>query len=137
MNQPEIEFDHIGLAVETLEKARPFWTLLGWEAQTKLETVTDQKVTVDMLPLKNHSNIELLEATDEESPIAKFVAKRGPGIHHICLRVKSLDKLLEKLKKNKIRLINETPVIGAHGKRVAFIHPSSTGGVLVELSEKV
>jgi methylmalonyl-CoA/ethylmalonyl-CoA epimerase len=101
------------------------------------ETVASQKVKVAMLPLQNSAQVELLEATDQESPIAKFVQKRGPGIHHICFRVKNIKSVLEKLKKADVKLINEEPVPGAHHCLVAFVHPSSTGGVLVELSEKM
>jgi methylmalonyl-CoA/ethylmalonyl-CoA epimerase len=135
-NDPEIEFDHVGVAVKSFELARPFWQALGFHTGQATEVVSDQKVEVEMLPLKNSSNVELLEATNDESPIAKFIAKRGPGIHHLCFRVKNIDALLLKLKSTGVRLINETAVIGAHGKRVAFVHPASTGGLLIELSEK-
>ena len=136
MTGPDIEFDHIGIAVETIEKAKPFWTALGYACEGPRETVTEQKVTVEMLPLRNNSNIELLEPLNESSTVAQFLKKRGPGIHHICLRVKNIDRILKDFKSKGIRLINETAVGGAHGARVAFVHPSSTGGVLVELSEK-
>ena len=136
-SQPEIEIDHIGIAVPSLDApAKVFWEALGWPAISARETVGDQKVTVEMLPLGNRSQVELLEPLSEDSPIAQFIKKRGPGIHHICFRVKNIDELLEKLAGKGIRLINPQAVKGAHGARVAFIHPSSTGGVLVELSEK-
>ena len=135
MNGPDIEFDHIGIAVETVDKAKPFWAALGYACEGPRETVTEQKVTVEMLPLRNNSNIELLEPLNESSTVAQFLKKRGPGIHHICLRVKNIDQILKDLKSKGIRLINETAVKGAHGARVAFVHPFSTGGVLVELSE--
>jgi methylmalonyl-CoA/ethylmalonyl-CoA epimerase len=137
MKRPEIEIDHIGIAVESLDKSYPFWKLLGWEEDAEPEIVASQKVKVGMLPLKNSANIELLEANDEQSPIAKFISKRGAGIHHICLRVKNIEKVLNELKSSGIKLINEKPVQGAHNCLVAFVHPSSTGGVLVELSQKL
>lgn len=136
MSKPQIEIDHIGIAVDSLASAYPFWKALGFTEDSHPEIVADQKVKVGMLPLQNTANIELLEATDSASPIAKFISKRGVGIHHICLRVKNIDKLLLELKNKGVRLINETPVKGAHGCHVAFVHPSSTGGVLVELSEE-
>jgi len=132
---PEIELDHIGIAVEELNKAYSFWKALGWLGPSNEERVDSQKVNVGFLPLKNSANIELLESTDEAGPISKFIEKRGAGIHHICFRVRNIDSVLERLKEKGVRLINETAVPGAHGCRVAFIHPSSTGGVLIELSE--
>lgn len=81
------------------------------------------------------SLVELLEAENEESPIARFIAKRGPGIHHICFSVDDLDQMLERCRRAGIHLIDEKPRVGAEGKRIAFLHPKSTGGVLVELSE--
>jgi methylmalonyl-CoA/ethylmalonyl-CoA epimerase len=135
MKNPQIELDHIGVAVESLGEAS-FWRALGWPSESATEVVPDQKVTVQMLPLGNRANIELLEPTGPESTVAKYMAKRGPGIHHICLRVKNIDQVLRSLRDQGIKLINNEPVPGAHGCRVAFVHPSSTGGVLVELSEK-
>lgn len=135
MTTPEIELDHIGIAVEAIAQAS-FWQALGWSRDITKETVAEQKVTVGFLPLKNSANIELLEPTQGDSPIRKFMDKRGPGIHHICLRVKDINSVLKKLKAQNVKLINETPVKGAHNCLVAFVHPSSTGGVLVELSQK-
>jgi methylmalonyl-CoA/ethylmalonyl-CoA epimerase len=132
--RPEIEIDHIGIAVEGIDSAMPFWKLLGWQ-KGPTETVPEQKVEVAMLPLVNDARVELLEATEAESPISKFISKRGPGVHHVCFRVKNIDSILSHLKSNGVKLINETAVAGAHGCRVAFIHPQSTGGILVELSE--
>lgn len=137
MNKPTIEIDHIGIAVEGLDKAYPFWKALGFGEDPHPETVESQKVKVGMLPLQNAANIELLEPTQDDSPIAKFMTKRGPGIHHICLRVKNISSVLESLKSKGVRLIDETPKKGAHNCMVAFVHPQSTGGVLVELSEKM
>lgn len=132
---PDIEFDHIGIAVESLEKAYEFWKALGWNTKPYEERVDSQKVQVGFLPLKNHANVELLESTDSQGPISKFIEKRGTGIHHICFRVKNIDAILKDLKAKGIKLINESAVPGAHNCRVAFVHPSSTGGVLIELSE--
>lgn len=99
------------------------------------ETVTTEKVKVGMFKLDNQCQIELLEATSADSPVAKFIDKRGPGIHHICLRVENLREVLSQLKSRGVRLINEEPKPGAHGCQVAFVHPSAAGGVLVELSQ--
>ena len=96
-----------------------------------------EKVRVGFFETLNKTTIELLEPTAEDSPIAKFLSKRGPGIHHICFRVEGLDAMVQHLKDQGVRLINEEPRVGAHNCRVVFVHPKSTGGVLVELSEKV
>jgi methylmalonyl-CoA epimerase len=132
-----IELDHIGIAVSQIETNGKFWEALGWDL-TKIhrEDVPSQKVKTAFLPLKNNSNLELLEPTDGSGVVAKFLEKRGPGIHHICLRVTKLDEVLKKLKSAGVKLINEVPIDGAHNCLVAFVHPSSTGGVLIELSEK-
>ena len=130
----EFEFDHIGIAVRDLESGRQFYSAMGWQ-EMPVEEVPTENVKVGMLKLGNNCKIELLEPTSDESPIAKFLAKRGPGVHHFCLRVKDIDGLLPVLKQRGIRLINDTPRPGAHGCRVAFIHPASAGGVLVELSQ--
>jgi methylmalonyl-CoA/ethylmalonyl-CoA epimerase len=130
----EFELDHIGIAVDTLEKGFEFYRALGFSSM-ETEEVPSEKVKTGFLRLGNSSNLELLEATSEDSTIRKFLEKRGPGIHHICLRVKKIDEILERLKTQGIRLINEQAKVGAHNCRVAFIHPASTGGVLIELSE--
>lgn len=128
------ELDHIGVAVETLEKGKPFWETLGLGPMTT-EHVPSEKVMTGFFKLGNSSNIELLESTDPDGTIAKYVAKRGPGIHHICLRVNDIRAILKQLKANGVQLINEEPKIGAHNCEVAFIHPKSTGGILIELSQ--
>ncbi len=125
---------HLGIAVESIEKGGAVWDLLGMHEEHR-ETVDSQKVTTSFRPA-GESHLELLEPTAAESPIAKFLEKRGPGIHHVCLDVADIDATLEKLKAAGIRLINETPIDGAHGCRVAFVHPAGTGGILLELSEK-
>ena len=132
---PDIEFDHVGVAVAGIDEAYPFWQALGWAKDAHPEVVEGQKVKVAMLPLQNQSQVELLEPTSQESPVQKFMDKRGPGIHHICFRVKNIVQTLEKLKKSGVKLINDKPVPGAHNRLVAFVHPASTGGILVELSQ--
>lgn len=131
MKKPTL--DHIGIAVSTLEHAAIYKTL-GLEID-HVETVESQKVKTAFLSVGG-ANLELLEPTAPDSPIAKFIEKRGEGIHHICLRVENIEAHLEKLKGEGYRLINESPVPGAHGCRVAFLHPAAGNGVLIELSEK-
>jgi methylmalonyl-CoA/ethylmalonyl-CoA epimerase len=128
------ELDHLGVAVKSLDEGFQFYKALGFQ-DMPIEEVPTEKVRVGFLNLGNRASIELLEATSDESPIAKFIEKRGPGIHHVCLRVKEIDQVAARLKSSGIRLINETPRPGAHGCRVVFVHPASTGGVLLELSE--
>lgn len=126
--------DHIGIAVRSLEAAKIYHDL-GLTVQ-HVETVETQKVKTAFLSVGD-SNLELLEPTSPDSPIAKFIEKRGEGIHHICLRVDDIESHLERLKTQGYRLINEHPVPGAHGCRVAFLHPAAGNGVLIELSEKL
>ena len=127
-----MKIEHIGIATGALEEALVFWQdVLGLKVE-HTEGLTDQKVRVAMLPLGG-SQIELLEATSADSPIAKFIEKRGPGIHHIAVCVDDIYAELAKLKEKGARLIDETPRLGADGCLVAFIHPSSANGVLLEL----
>lgn len=126
--------DHIGIAVRSLEEALPIYRALGLD-ESHLEEVTGQKVRTAFLPAGGPS-IELLEPTADDSPIAGFLARRGPGIHHICFAVDDLEGMLEALAAAGYRLIHRTPVPGAGGKRVAFLHPEAGGGVLIELAEK-
>ena len=126
--------DHIGIAVRSLEAAK-IYELLGLSVQ-HTEVVETQKVKTAFLSVGD-SNLELLEPTSPDSPIAKFIEKRGEGIHHICLRVDDIEAHLERLKADGYRLVNESPVPGAHGCRVAFLHPSAGNGVLIELSQKL
>jgi methylmalonyl-CoA/ethylmalonyl-CoA epimerase len=128
------ELDHLGIAVKSLEEGFQFYKALGFSA-LPVEDVPSEKVRVGFLNLRNHASIELLEPTSDESPIKKFLEKRGPGIHHVCLRVKAIDEVVDRLKAQGVRLINDVPRPGAHGCRVVFVHPTSTGGVLLELSE--
>lgn len=130
----DFEFDHVGIAVKNIAETAEFYRALGL-GQMYQEEVPSEKVRVAMFDLANSSRVELLEPTDSESPVGKFLDKRGPGLHHICLRVKDIRAAMARLKANGARLINEEPRPGAHNCLVAFVHPSSTGGVLLELSE--
>ncbi len=130
------ELDHIGIAVESLDKGVGFYKALGFE-NMGIEEVPNEKVRTLLLKCENQANLELLEPTSDDSVIKKFLEKRGPGVHHICLRVKGLDQLVKNLKSQGIRLINEAPTMGAHNCRIIFVHPASTGGILLELSEKI
>lgn len=129
----KMKISHLGLAVPSVDGGGAVWELLGL-VETHREEVAAQKVVTSFRPV-GESSLELLEPTSPESPIAKFLEKKGPGIHHLCLEVPDVAATLEKLKGAGIRLINETPVPGAHGCLVAFVHPASTGGVLLELSQ--
>jgi len=133
MNPKEI--DHIGIAVNNIEKAFEFYKSLGWK-DLKTEIVKSEKVRVGFISFGNNVHIELLEATEPDSPIAKFISKRGEGIHHICIRTEDVKEDLQKLKSKGHRLVNETPKEGAKNCWVAFVHPSSANGVLIELSQE-
>jgi methylmalonyl-CoA/ethylmalonyl-CoA epimerase len=129
-----MKIDHIGIATNGIdEAARFFLESLGLQIE-HVEEVAAQKVRVAMLPL-GESRVELLEPTSDDSPISRFLAKRGPGIHHIAVRVEDIRASLAELREKGARLIDESPRTGAGGCLVAFIHPSSTGGVLLELVE--
>ena len=129
-----MKIDHIGIATTGIEDAASIYRDVLGVHVTETEEVSGQKVRVAMLPI-GESRIELLEATSDDSPISKFLAKRGPGIHHIALRVENIRGTLAELKSKGTRLIDEEPRAGAGGCLVAFVHPSSTGGVLIELVE--
>jgi methylmalonyl-CoA epimerase len=124
--------DHIGIAVRSLDAAK-IYEDLGLTVE-HTEVVETQRVRTAFLSVGD-SNLELLEPTSPDSPIAKFIEKRGEGIHHICFRVDDIEPHLAALKAKGYRLINEHPVPGAHGCKVAFLHPSAGNGVLIELSE--
>jgi methylmalonyl-CoA/ethylmalonyl-CoA epimerase len=129
-----MKIDHIGIATNGIDDAARFYLeSLGLQIE-HVEEVASQKVRVAMLPL-GECRVELLEPTSEDSPISKFLARRGPGIHHIAVRVQDIRASLAELKEKGARLIDEEPRTGAGGCLVAFIHPSSTGGVLLELVE--
>lgn len=129
------KIDHIGIAVKDLEEALKLYTeVLGLEVEGT-EVVEDQKVKVAFLPVGD-SEIELLESTDPEGPISRYIEKRGEGIQHIALRVDNIEQALEEVKKKGIKLIDEKPRYGAGNARIAFLHPKSTNGVLIELTER-
>ena len=126
--------DHLGIAVKSLEQARKFYQQLGMQVMPE-EVVEAEKVRLAMVPL-GESRIELLEPTSEESPIAKFLAKRGEGLHHVSLRVDDLTATVKRLKQQGVRLISEDVKIGAGGHMYVFVHPQSAGGVLLELVQE-
>ena len=127
-----MKIDHIGIATEHLEDGLAIWRdSLGLTVQ-ETEEVAEQRVRVAMLPIGD-TRVELLEPTTPDSAVGKFLAKRGPGIHHIAVRVEDINAALAELKSKGARLIDEKPRIGAGGCLVAFVHPTSTHGVLLEL----
>lgn len=134
MNQPK-KIDHIGVAVKSIEEALPFYTEHLHLTLEGIEEVPTQGVKVAFLKI-GESKIELLEPLTEDSPIAKFIEKRGEGIHHVALGVDDIDERIKEMKENGIQMINEKAVPGAGGAKVAFIHPKSTSGVLYEFCEK-
>ena len=125
------KIDHLGIAVKSLVAAKSIYEKLGMKVSPE-ETVEHERVRLVMVPV-GKSRLELLEATTEDSTIAKFIAKRGEGVHHICLRVPDLAAAVEKLKKDGVRLVSNEIKIGAGGHRYIFVHPQSAGGVLLEL----
>ena len=136
-----IHIDHIGIATHQLDDHTSFWKLIGLIQSEHDETVPDQGVntrffsTSPNTEIVPNAKIELLEPTGEDTPIRRFLQKRGPGVQQLCFSVGDLEGLLMHLTKNGIRLIDEVPRLGAGGKMIAFVHPSSTGGVLVELTQ--
>lgn len=126
------QINHVAVVVEDMEKALSFWRdALGMELH-ELRDVPAEQSQVAFLPLPG-SEVELVQPTTDDSGIAKYLAKRGPGMHHVCLEVDDIIGMMTQLKSRGVRLINEEPRIAADGKRYAFIHPESTSGVLVEL----
>ncbi|MCL2009196.1 MAG: methylmalonyl-CoA epimerase [Synergistaceae bacterium] len=127
--------DHIGIAVRSIDSALKFWegglgiTCVG------VEEVAEQKVKTAFLPI-NDTEVELLEPTADDGPVAKFIEKKGEGIHHLAIRVDNLEKALAELKEQGVPMIDEKPRRGAGGAMIAFIHPSASGGVLIELSQR-
>ena len=125
--------DHLGIAVKSLAAAKNIYETLGLSVSPE-ETVEAEQVRLVMVPV-GESRLELLEPTSDNSPIAKFIAKRGEGLHHVSLRVPDLAAAVERLKKDGVRLVSNDIKVGAGGHRYIFIHPSSAGGVLLELVE--
>ena len=129
-----MKIDHLGIAVKAVaDAAKMYEQVLGLKVSS-MDQVEEQGVRVAMLDI-GESSLELLEATRPDSPIGKFVAKRGEGLHHIAVQVDDIEKALAQLKASGVRLIDESPRRGAHNTRVAFIHPAGTHGVLLELVE--
>lgn len=130
----KFSIDHLGIAVKSLAASKAFYEQLGLRVESE-EVVAHEKVRVAMLPV-GESRIELLEATADDSPIARFIAKRGEGLHHISLRVADLEGTVARMKKSGTRFVSEEIKVGAGGHRYVFVHPSSAGGVLLELCEE-
>ena len=139
MKEKIAQIDHVGIATNNLEDSSIFWKMIGLTQLCDDELVEEQGVKVRYYSSpnadSNSTKIELLEPTGVDTPIGKFLSKRGPGIQQICIRVGDLKKTLSTLLAAGIELIDETPKMGANGALIAFVHPKSTGGVLVELSE--
>jgi methylmalonyl-CoA/ethylmalonyl-CoA epimerase len=130
-----LKIDHLGIAVHSIEEAKKFFQdTLGLKFEGS-ETVAEQKVTTAFFPVGD-SEVELLESTAPDGPIAKYLEKRGEGIQHIAFRVENIEEALAELKEKGIRLIDEKPRLGAGGAKIAFLHPKSTHGVLIEISER-
>ena len=130
-----LKIDHLGIAVKSIEGRKNFWTdALGLSLQG-METVAEQKVTTAFLPV-GESEVELLESTAPDGPIARYIEKKGEGIQHVAFRVENIEQALAELKEKGIQLIDETPRKGAGGAKIAFLHPKATSGVLVELCER-
>ena len=130
-----VGIEHIGIAVNDLETASSFWENILNILHTHTEDVESEGVSTKIFDT-GKGKIELLDSLDKNSPIHKFLQKRGPGIHHICLEVDNINNAISELKNCKIGILNDSPSIGAEGYKIVFIHPRSTGGVLVELAEK-
>jgi len=129
-----MHLEHLGIAVSDLTEARKLYTKLLNVAPYKEEVVEDQGVTT-LFFMAGESKVELLEATRPDSPIAKYIEKRGEGIHHVAFEVKDIHAEMERLRKEGFRLLSEEPTLGADNKLVCFVHPKSAGGVLVELCQ--
>jgi methylmalonyl-CoA epimerase len=127
----DFSIDHLGIAVKSLAAAKAIYETLGLSVSPE-ETVEHEQVRLVMVPV-GESRLELLEATSENSTIARFITKRGEGLHHVCMKVPDLRTAVERLKKNGVRLVSEEIKTGAGGHQYVFVHPSSTGGVLLEL----
>ena len=130
-----IGIEHIGIATESIDKIAPFWKKVLKLKHMHRETIEKMGVVTDIYDT-GRGKVELLEQTGQESPIAKFLKKKGPGIHHICLEVENIEEAISELKQADIQLTNDVPLKGAGESQVVFIHPKSTGGVLVELVQK-
>jgi methylmalonyl-CoA/ethylmalonyl-CoA epimerase len=130
-----LKIDHLGVAVNSISEGKNFWSdVMGLEFEGT-ETVAEQKVTTAFFPV-GESEVELLESTSPDGPIAKYLEKKGAGLQHIAFRVENIESALQELKDKGVRLIDENPRHGAGGAKIAFLHPKATGGILVELCER-
>lgn len=130
-----LKIDHLGIAVNSIDDGKNFWSdILGLKFQGA-ETVDTQKVTTAFFPV-GESEVELLESTSPDGPVAKFIEKKGTGFQHVAFRVANIEAALNELKEKGIQLIDQVPRLGAGGAKIAFLHPKATGGVLVELCER-
>lgn len=143
MDLGKIYIDHIGIATNSLDEGSKFWRLMGLSNNLPDELVEDQGVTTRFFETskiepssQSAPMIELLEPTGEDTPIGKFIQKRGIGIQQLCFRVENIEKMISHLIDNGIKMIDVEPRVGSHGALIAFVHPKSTGGVLVELAQK-
>ena len=130
-----LKIDHLGIAVNSIDDGKNFWSEVMGLKFEGAETVEAQKVTTAFFPVGD-SEVELLESTSPDGPVAKFIDKKGTGFQHVAFRVANIEEALEELKEKGIQLIDQTPRIGAGGAKIAFLHPKATGGVLVELCER-
>jgi methylmalonyl-CoA/ethylmalonyl-CoA epimerase len=130
-----LKIDHLGIAVNSIDEGKNFWSgVLGLDFEGA-ETVAAQKVTTAFFPV-GESEVELLESTAADGPVAKYIEKRGQGIQHVAFRVENIDEALAELKEKGVQLIDQQPRIGAGGAKIAFLHPKATNGVLVELCQR-
>jgi len=130
-----LKIDHLGIAVNGIDEGKTFWSdIMGLDFAGS-ETVAEQKVTTGFFPV-GESEVELLESTAPDGPIAKYLEKKGPGIQHVAFRVENIEEALAELKDKGVKLIDQKPRIGAGGAKIAFLHPKATNGVLVELCER-
>ncbi len=130
-----LKIDHLGIAVNSIDDGKDFWSgVLGLEFEGA-ETVAEQKVTTAFFPV-GESEVELLESTAPDGPVAKYIEKRGQGIQHVAFRVENIEEALAELKEKGVQLIDQEPRIGAGGAKIAFLHPKATAGVLVELCQR-
>lgn len=130
-----LKIDHLGIAVNSVDEGRKFWSdILGLDFKGS-ETVAEQKVTTAFFPV-GESEVELLESTAPDGPIARYIDKKGTGIQHVAFRVENIEQALAELKEKGVKLIDQEPRAGAGGAKIAFLHPKATSGVLVELCER-
>ncbi len=130
-----LKINHLGIAVKSIEEGKKFWVDTLGLVFEGAETVEEQKVTTAFFPV-GESEIELLESTAPDGPVSKFIEKKGEGFQHVAFQVENIVEALEELKDKGVKLIDETPRIGAGGAKIAFLHPKATGGILVELCER-